>query len=41
MTLAELRQRMTLEEMMLWATFYELRNDQENEAINKPQVKRY
>ena len=40
MTLADLRERMTLEEMTLWATFYELRNDLENEAMRKSAARR-
>ena len=39
-TLSELRERMTMEELLLWSTFYELRNDEEREAMKKAQRKR-
>ena len=35
MTLVELRERMTPAELWLWAAFYELRNQQEQEARDK------
>ena len=35
MTLAELRQRMTAAELALWAAFYELQADQQQEMMNK------
>ena len=35
MTLAELRQRMTAPELALWAAFYELQADQQQEAMKK------
>ena len=41
MTLADLQQRMTVEELALWATFFELRNDLENQAMSKRQAQRY
>ena len=36
-TLSELRERMTLEELILWSTFYELRNDEERKAMERAQ----
>ena len=35
MTLAELRERMTAAELALWAAFYELQADQQQEMMNK------
>ena len=35
MTLAELRERMTAAELALWAAFYELQADQQQEAIKQ------
>jgi len=39
-TLSELRKRMTLEELILWSTFYELRADEEKAAMEKAKRKR-
>jgi hypothetical protein len=39
-TLSELRERMTLEELILWSTFYELRGDEEKAAMEKAKRKR-
>jgi len=39
-TLSELRERMTLEELILWSTFYELRSDEEKAAMEKAKRKR-
>jgi len=39
-TLSELRERMTMEELILWSTFYELRNDEEREAMEKAKRQR-
>jgi len=38
--LSELRERMTLEELMLWSAFFELRSDQEKAAMDKAKRKR-
>lgn len=35
MTLAEIRQRMTAPELALWAAFYELQADQQQEAMKQ------
>ena len=35
MTLTALNEQMTMEELVLWLTFYELRNDQEKAAMDK------
>jgi hypothetical protein len=40
MTLSQLRQEMTLEELKLWDAFYELRRQQEEEARRKAKVGR-
>lgn len=34
-TLTELRERMVPEELWLWSSFYELRNQQEEQAMRK------
>ena len=34
-TLTELEERMTLEELYLWAAFYQVRSDEEKKAMNK------
>ena len=35
MTLTALNEQMTMEELILWTTFYELRNDEEKAAMDK------
>ena len=35
MTLTALNEQMTMEELILWNTFYELRNDEEKAAMDK------
>jgi hypothetical protein len=39
-TLNELRERMVPEELSLWAVFYDLRNQEEQAAINKAKTRR-
>ena len=34
-TLTELEERMTPEELYLWAAFYQVRSDEEKKAMNK------
>ena len=40
MTLGELRQRMTISEMMLWGAFYELQSDQQAESMKQANKQR-
>mgnify|MGYP001402555359 CR=1 FL=1 len=35
MTLTALNEQMTMEELILWSTFYELRSDEEKAAMDK------
>ena len=35
MTLSELRERMTMEELILWSEFYALRSEEEQQAMEK------
>ena len=39
-TLSEMRERMVPEELSLWAVFYDLRNQQEQAAIDKASRRR-
>ena len=39
-TLSELREHMTVEELMLWGTFYEIRADEEKAALDKAKRQR-
>jgi len=39
-TVTELQERMTLEELWMWSVFYDLRADQEKEAMDKAKRKR-
>jgi citrate synthase len=39
-TLQELMERITVEELQLWAVFYEIRNEQEKAAIEKSRRRR-
>ena len=39
-TLSELMERITVEELMLWNAFYELRAEQEKEAMEKARRRR-
>ena len=39
-TLGELREQMTVEELILWGTFYEIRADEEKAAMDKAKRKR-
>jgi len=38
--LAELREQITVEELLLWSAFYELRHDQEVAAMEKAKRRR-
>ena len=40
MTLTDLRCRMSMEELLLWVAFYDLRNDYEREATQKANKQR-
>jgi len=40
MTLVELRERMTPEELWLWSTFYQLRRQEEQASIDKAKRRR-
>ena len=40
MTLGDLRDRMTYEELWLWITYFGLMNDQQDEAMKKAQRRR-
>ena len=40
MTLAELGQKMTIEELWLWSTFYQLREEEEKAEIEKSKRRR-
>ena len=40
MTLSELGQRMTVEELWLWSAFYELRDQEEKAAMEKAKRRR-
>ena len=40
MTLSELGERMTYEELMLWSVFYDLRQEEEQAAIEKAKRRR-
>ena len=39
-TLTEAQERMTIEELFLWAAFYELRGDEEKAAMEKAKRRR-
>jgi len=39
-TLGELRDQITFEELLLWAAFYELRNQEEKAAMEKAKRRR-
>ena len=40
MTLSELGERMTEEELVLWSAFYQFRNEEEKAAIDKARRRR-
>ena len=40
MTLLELQEKMTMEELVLWSVFYELRAKHEKEAMEKARKRR-
>jgi len=39
-TLAELQERVTIEELQLWSVFYDLRRDEEKAAVEKAKRRR-
>ena len=40
MTLSALSEQMTMDELILWSVFYELRNDEERAAMDKAKRQR-
>ena len=40
MTLAALNEQMSMDELILWSVFYELRNDEERSAMDKAKRQR-